>query len=323
MLTADTVKRLSTLNDYDVLIAVNQATVTDVHITTANVNIQPDFSDANCITSVISSNSDDDKKAKTDYIDVLSGQHTETDLTSADTVTLIKEQSEDPNLKKYFDMVKNGNQMFFIRDGILYHRGKVQGNRVEQLCLPERRIETVLKLAHDLPVSGHQAVRRTNDRISLSFFFPRQLQRVKQYCDSCNVCQLRARERRTDLVPIKPIERHEENYGHLQADLIGPMGNGKYQYAFVLTDVQSRYVTAFELTAPSAKNVLDKLLIHCSYFGLPTYISFDCGTHFTSELTKACLERLGVSPRFHCPYNPRAAGLVERSNATLKQIISA
>jgi hypothetical protein len=102
------------------------------------------------------------------------------------------------------------------------------------------------------------------------------------------------------------------------------MSTGKYQYALVLIDVQSRYVTAFELTAPSVKNVLDKLLIHGSYFGLPTYISFDCGTHFTSELTKACLERLGVSPRFHCPfnYNPRAAGLVERSNATLKQIIS-
>jgi hypothetical protein len=132
------------------------------------------------------------------------------------------------------------------------------------------------------------------------------LQHVKQYCDSGNVCQLRARERRTDLVPIKPIERHEENFGHLQADLIGPMGTGKYQYALVLADVQSIYVTAFELTAPSAKNVLDKLLIHCSYFGLPTCISFDCGTHFTSELTKACLERLGVSPRFHCPYNPSA-----------------
>jgi hypothetical protein len=327
ILTADTVKRLSTLNDYDALIAVNQATVTDVHNTTANVNVQPDVSDANRISSVISLNSDDDKNDKTDYIDVLSGQHTETDLTSAETVTLIKEQSEDPNLKKYFDKVKNGNKMFFIRDGILYHRGKVQGNRVEQLCLPERRIETVLKLAHDLPVSGHQAVHRTNDRISLSFFFPRQLQRVKQYCDSCNVCQLRARERRTDLVPIKPIERHEENFGHLQADLIGPMGSGKYQYTLVHTDVQSRYVTAFELTAPSAKNVLDKLLIHCSYFGLPRYISFDCGSLLTSrvkfsELTKACLERLGVSPRFHCPYNPRAAGLVERSNTTLKQIIS-
>jgi hypothetical protein len=100
------------------------------------------------------------------------------------------------------------------------------------------------------------------------------------------------------------------------------MGDGQYKYAFVLTDVQSRYLTAFELTAPSAKNVVDKIISHSFYFDLPRYISFDCRTHFTSELTKACLERLRVSPRFNCPYNPRAAGIVERSNSTAKQIIS-
>ena len=192
-------------------------------------------------------------------------------------------------LAKYFAMIEAGNKQFFIRDGILYRHGKVQGNKVDQLCLPERRIETVLKLAHDLPVSGHQAVRRTNDRIAVSFFFPRQLKRVKEFCDSCDICQLRARERRTDLVPIRPTERHEDNFGHLKADLIGPMGSGKYKYALVLTDVQSRFVTAFELTAPTASKVFDKLMIHCSIFGLPQYISFDNGTHFTSELTKVCL----------------------------------
>jgi len=111
----------------------------------------------------------------------------------------------------------------------------------------------------------------------MSFFFPGQLQRVKEYCNSCQICQLRATERRTDLVPIKPIERHEDNFGHLQADLIGPMGHGIYKYALVLTDVQSRYVTAYELTAPTAKNVVDKNIVHSSYFGLPRYISFDCG----------------------------------------------
>ena len=320
ILTADAVKRLTTLSDYDSLIAVNQVTVNatdDPSSVESNAETDAQSSTTE-ITVPLSSHDKNDKQNNSTSDSV----HTETDLTSADTVTLIKEQNEDVNLTKFFDMAKNGNKLFFIRDGILYRRGKVQGNRVEQLCLPENRIATVLQLAHDLPVSGHQAVRRTNDRIALSFFFPRQWQRVKHYCDSCNVCQLRARERRTDLVPIKPIERHEDNFGHLQADLIGPMGNGQYKYALVLTDVQSRYVTAFELSAPTAKNVVDKLLIHCSYFGLPKYISFDCGTHFTSELTQACLKRFGVSPRFHCPYNPRAAGLVERSNATLKQIIS-
>jgi Integrase zinc binding domain len=126
-----------------------------------------------------------------------------------------------------------------------------------------------------MPASGHQAVRRTNDRIAMNFYFPGQWQRVKTYCDSCNIREMRALERRTDLVPIRPIDRHEGNFGHLKADNIGPMVDGLYKYALVLTDVQSRYVTAFELTTPSAKNVVDKIILHSSYFGLPRYISCD------------------------------------------------
>jgi hypothetical protein len=314
ILTADTVSRLTALKTYEsVVVTDNNETV--IHETEGE-------------NETVTQITDETEPKSTDIVDVhddvipMNEKHYEVDSKSADTVTLMNEQINDPSLSKYFDMVRRGNKQFFVRDGLLYRRGKINGNQVEQLCLPQKRVETVLKLAHDMPASGHQAVRRTNDRIAMSFFFPGQLQRVKSYCDSCEVCQMRARERRTDLVPIRPIERHEENFGHLQADIIGPMGNGQYKYALVLTDVQSRYVTAFELISPSAKSVVDKIILHSSYFGLPRYISFDCGTHFTSELTKVCLERLGVSPRFHCPYNPRAAGIVERSNATVKQIIS-
>ena len=92
--------------------------------------------------------------------------------------------------------------------------------------MPQKHIETALKIAHDLPTSGHEAIRRTNDRILMSFFFPGQMQRVKSYCDSCNICQLRARERRSDLLPIKPIDRHEDNFGRLQGDINGPTSHG-------------------------------------------------------------------------------------------------
>lgn len=82
------------------------------------------------------------------------------------------------------------------------------------------------------------------------------------------------------MLPIKPIGYNEYSFSHLQADLIGPMGYGKYKYALVLTDLQSRLETAFELAAPTATNVFDKLMVHCSYFGSPWYMSFDCGTLF-------------------------------------------
>ncbi|HNJ38603.1 MAG TPA: RNase H-like domain-containing protein [Nitrosomonas sp.] len=314
ILTADTVNRLSTLHNYESIVVKEHAT-TILNETRDNETI----AETTNVTDNVNISEDAGDERKTEST---TDNHFETDSKSANTITLIDEQRNDPSLAKYFDMIRRGNKQFFLRDGLLYRRGKVNGNQVDQLCLPQGRVRTVLRVAHDMPASGHQAVRRTNDRIAMSFFFPGQWQCVKNYCDSCDVCQIRTRERRTDLVPIKPIDRHEENFGHLQADIIGPMSEGQYKYALVLTDVQTRYVTAFEITAPSAKNVVDKIILHSSYFGLPRYISFDCGTHFTSELTKLCLDRLGVSPRFHCPYNPRAAGIVERSNATVKQIIS-
>jgi hypothetical protein len=104
-------------------------------------------------------------------------------------------------------MVQNGNQIFFIRDDILFHRAKEQGIRVEHFCLHLHRIETFLKSAHDIPASGHLAVGKINAGIALQFYmFLKQLQHVKQYCYSGKVYQLHARERRTDLVSIKSVE---------------------------------------------------------------------------------------------------------------------
>jgi len=63
------------------------------------------------------------------------------------------------------DNQKNG---FFIQDGLLYRHGQVNGEKLTQLCLPSQRISTVLN-AHDMPFGSHMAVRRTNDRIAMSF----------------------------------------------------------------------------------------------------------------------------------------------------------
>ena len=121
----------------------------------------------------------------------------------------------------------------------MYRRGKVQGNRVERLCLPDSRVDIVLKMAHDMPYYGHQAVRRTYDRIAMGFFCVNQWQCVKTYCGSCAVCQLCSCSRRGDQVLIKPTPRNEESFGHLQADLMGPIGEVSYRYTLVIADVQT------------------------------------------------------------------------------------
>jgi hypothetical protein len=72
-------------------------------------------------------------------------------LRSADFITLRNEQLADPALSKYWDFARNEKGGFFIRDGLLYRYGYVNGEKVIQMCLPETRVSTVLKLAHDMP----------------------------------------------------------------------------------------------------------------------------------------------------------------------------
>ena len=47
----------------------------------------------------------------------------------------------------------------------------------------------------------------------------------------------------------------------------------------------------------------------------------DQGSQFCSRLTQAFMERIGVSPRFNTPYHPEASGVVERWNATFKNML--
>jgi len=117
ILTADTVYHLSPLKGYESLVITTPAP------TLLSDNAKP-----------------------VSHEDTITERHYEIDSQWADTVTLINEQKDDPALVKYFDMVRQGHKQFFIRDGLLYRRGKVNGNQVEQLCLPQGRVETVLKL---------------------------------------------------------------------------------------------------------------------------------------------------------------------------------
>jgi hypothetical protein len=55
---------------------------------------------------------------------------------------------------------------------------------------------------------------------------------------------------------------------------------------------------------------------------MPSVVHCDMGTNFTSDLTKLLLTRLGCAPRFNSSYHPQSTGLVERTNASLKTIIS-
>ena len=58
------------------------------------------------------------------------------------------------------------------------------------------------------------------------------------------------------------------------------------------------------------------------FTGCGEIVSSDCGSNFTSQLTREFMSRLGCSPRFSTPGHPQACGLAERMVATVKGMIS-
>jgi len=147
----------------------------------------------------------------------------------------------------------------------------------------------------------------------MSFFFPGQRARFKDYCMHCETCQLFAPTRTNDLNVIEPIPRDAPPFGHLVFDCIGPdhsvdlfSGSGRYKFGFNITDLNTRFTMAYALTNISAKKLCDCLMQYFSIFSMPTVIHCDMGTNFTSNLTRLLLTILGCAPRFNTSYHPQS-----------------
>ena len=53
-------------------------------------------------------------------------------------------------------------------------------------------------------------------------------------------------------------------------------------------------------------------------YGRPQVIESDQGTHFTGHTLQEWVQQLGIKWKFHVPYNPTTAGMIERHNGLLK-----
>jgi len=76
-------------------------------------------------------------------------------LTSESHSELSNEQMADTTLATCWKMAKEGKGGFVILNDVLYHKDKVEGQLVSQLCLPQSKRVKVLKLAHDTVFGGH------------------------------------------------------------------------------------------------------------------------------------------------------------------------
>jgi len=236
---------------------------------------------------------------------------------------LIDEQRNDATLVGCHKLAAAGKGGFVYRNGVLYRSDRICGQRVWQLVVPCERRAHVLKLAHE--TGAHLGIRKTSERIKLSFWWNGIKDDVQKFVTSCHSCQLRRRLRSSDRVPITPITRASRPFEMVVMDVIGPIeppaGPQKFKYVLCIVDSFSRFPSAYLLKDLTAKSACQALLEFFSWAGVSSVVISDNATNFNNALTKEFMNRMGCSPRFSSPNHPECQGICERFNQTFKNML--
>ncbi|XP_063970109.1 uncharacterized protein LOC135157653 [Lytechinus pictus] len=244
-------------------------------------------------------------------------------------------QLADPTLKKARELAetedgsKEGKRnYFFFQDGLLHRvfqpSSVVNGNQVVQLVVPKPYRKVVMKLAHEGIMGGHQCVKKTSDKIMLSFFWPGLQADVSRFCQSCDICRRTISKGRVPRVPLGKMPIIDVPFKRIAVDLIGPIQpitSRKNRYILTVVDCATRYLEAVALPNIETTTVAEALVQIFSRVGVPQEILSDQGTQFTSDLMKDIGKLLSIKQMMTTPYHPACNGLVERFNGTLKKIL--
>ncbi|GBM06639.1 hypothetical protein AVEN_133973-1, partial [Araneus ventricosus] len=180
-----------------------------------------------------------------------------------------KLQRECLTLKNAFKDASLKKNNFFLRDELLFHKDKICGDTAYQLVLPKSYRDKVLQLAHN---ENHLGMRKTRERIKLSFYWPNVSKDVENYCRTCEKCQLKSPERQSDKIPITPVVRAPYPFHTVNVDLVGeivsPSGR-RHKYCLCLIDQNSRWPEVVPLKNLSAKTTCDALLEIFMRTGIP------------------------------------------------------
>ena len=239
-----------------------------------------------------------------------------------EAVLLKTEQEKDPEIQMWIQ--REDPERIKKIDGMVCRIWKPRdspGTVYEQIVLPKKYRKQVIDLAHNIPFAGHLGREKTTQRVLRRFYWPTLFKDVREYCRTCERCQLTGgRNRKVPMIPLpivgKPFQR-------IAMDVVGPLprtqkGN---RFILVLSDYATRYPEAIPLRSVTAAKVAEALIDVFARHGIPDEVLTDQGANFTSTLLGELYSLIGIKAIRTSPYHPQTDGLVERFNKTLKSML--
>ena len=103
-------------------------------------------------------------------------------------------------------------------------------------------------------------------------------------------------------------------FDHIHLDIVGPLPPSQgYTHLLTIIDRFTRWPEAIPLKETDTETCARALVFHwIARFGMPTDVTSDRGSQFTSRLWTAITKLLGIKLHHTTTYHPQTNGLVER-----------
>jgi hypothetical protein len=187
--------------------------------------------------------------------------------------------------------------------------------------LPKDKFDLV-KWYHNGTV-GHHGVERTIARLERDGHkWEKRREHVRRFVKSCPCCQkmsylqIPIHTHPFTTVAYRPMER-------LNMDYVGPFPEDEYKntYILVIIDTFTRATGLYPVPAADGKYSAMSLLHFIGYFGCPTQIVSDRGSHFVNEIIKEFMILMGTEHKLTLAYSKEENAMVENANKRVQEYL--
>lgn len=207
-------------------------------------------------------------------------------------------QKEDPSLAKCFNKIGKITRKakgvvkyeYFVKKGLLFRKCvSGSGKRSLQLVLPKKFRMTVLAMAHDGIMSGHQGGKNTVSLVGEEFLWAGMQSDAKRYVRPCDICRRTFPKGNVGRAPLGTMPMIDDPFKRVAIDIVGlivPSSSSGNRCILTMVDVTTRYPDTVALRNIGTEQVAEALVEMFSRYRIPAEILSDRGSNFTSGLIK-------------------------------------
>ena len=196
----------------------------------------------------------------------------------------------------------------------------MNGMEYPRLVLPPSCRYRLIRRAHTKV--GHQALRKTLDRLQEAYKWPGQRKDVAKVLAQCERCAINNGRREYPPPTEMPIAAYP---GHIVGmDMCGPFPVTTHGNRYILTVIDhcTGWVEVKPLPTKESRHVLRYLeQEYLPRYGAPEIVITDQGQEFNAVPLNQYMKEVGIERRRACPYHPQTNGRIERFHRTLKDMI--